>query len=309
MYSLREIENEFFEILENKKKVNNLELDDLIIQLRMFFQFLDIKQRKHNIPINFIQQLVDPEKNLNQIINTLPYWQKVIIQIIKQILLKEQFILKATNKEEIENLIFPTHEEYNNSRILIGPTIFGLKNGNFLYIIDGVEKQGGEMRMGKKIGLWKEYGILGEDFINQISLKIQYDQGIISYIKDGEILKQCNQINHVLLRNIQQIKYFGWHGNYNNGKKSGKFQIIWKGQNLNIGGEYNDKGEKFGSWTELFENYGDKSQVYYIGQYQDGKKCGSWTLQYDENLKTVTLYVQYSKRPQGKDNEKRLKGW
>ncbi|CAD8143286.1 unnamed protein product [Paramecium octaurelia] len=300
LYSLEKIQKELIEILENKKKVYNLELDDLITQLKTFFQFFDIKQRKHNIPINFIQQLVDPETNLNQTINALPYWQKTIIQIIKQILLKYQLLLKATNKEEILNLIFPTHEECHKSRILIGPTIFGLQNGKFIYIVDGVEKQGGEMQMGKKIGLWKEYGILGDDFISQISLQIQYDQGMIRYIKDGEILKQCNQFDHVLLKNIQQIKYLGWHGNYNNGKKSGKFQIIWKGENLNIGGEYNEKGEKFGLWTELFENYGDQSQVQYIGQYQEGKKCGSWTLQYEKNLETITM-------PLGKFNEEGLK--
>ncbi|CAD8192666.1 unnamed protein product [Paramecium octaurelia] len=307
LYSFEEIQNELIDNLEEKKKVNNLELDDVIQQLRIFFQLLEIKQRKNKIPIYFIQQLVDSEKNLNQAINNLPYWQKTIIQIITQILLKQQDILKATNKEELKTLIFPTHEEYQKSRILVGPTIFGLQNGNFIYIIDGVQKQvililcqGGEMRMGKKRGVWKEYGILDEDFQNETSLKIQFNQGMITYIKDGEILSQCNSIDHVLLKNIQQIKFQRWNGNYNNGKKSGKFQIIWKGENLNIGGEYNQKGEKFGSWTELFENYGDKSQVYYIGEYLDGKKYGSWSRQYDDGLNTITL-------PLGMYSEERLK--
>ncbi|CAD8187656.1 unnamed protein product [Paramecium octaurelia] len=124
------------------------------------------------------------------------------------------------------------------SKILVGPTTFEQKYGNFIYQIDGVEKQvililsqGGEMRMVKTIGFWKEYGILDEDFAKETSLKIQYDLGMVRYIMDREILKPYNQI---FIKNSES-----------------------KSENLKIGGEYNEKGENFRSWIELFENYGE----------------------------------------------------
>ncbi|CAD8194517.1 unnamed protein product [Paramecium pentaurelia] len=83
------------------------------------------------------------------------------------------------------------------------------------------------------------------------------------------------------IRNLEQLKYLIWQGQYGNeNQRIGRWRAYWRGEGLNIGGYYDDKGKKQGIWIELFENYWDKCPVTYQGEYQNGCKRGIWSTFY-----------------------------
>ncbi|CAD8116043.1 unnamed protein product [Paramecium sonneborni] len=116
------------------------------------------------------------------------------------------------------------------------------------------------------------------------------EDGTIIYLQDGCILYQ--DINNTLqnTRNLEQVKHLRWHGSYVYQRKVGKWYASWKGQILKVGGFYNDEGLKTGEWIEFFENFWDKSQVTYVGEYKKGIKQGKWsTYQFAQKQKQLTF--------------------
>ncbi|CAD8177310.1 unnamed protein product [Paramecium octaurelia] len=152
----------------------------------------------------------------------------------------------------------------------------GQKNGIWKEFWEGFWEKSfvinkGEYKNGKKIGKWE---ILYKPEDDNQYKKIgggQYDlEG--SEIKIGE----WNELREGFW-DKSQVTYCG---EYENGKKIGKWETFYKQQNIG-GGEY-DKGNEIqiGQWIELSEGFWDKSQVTYCGSYQNGKKVGRWLTKY-----------------------------
>ncbi|CAD8123267.1 unnamed protein product [Paramecium sonneborni] len=119
-------------------------------------------------------------------------------------------------------------------------------------------------------------------YLSEITIQLNEKLELL-LIKDGEILKiqkyiASNSIENIN-QNFEQLKRLFWVGKTNcQGQKIGKWNAVWRGEKLKVGGYYNDEGEKSGNWIELFENYWDKAQVTYEGVYDNGKKKGQWTI-------------------------------
>ncbi|CAD8157737.1 unnamed protein product [Paramecium pentaurelia] len=144
--------------------------------------------------------------------------------------------------------------------------------------------------------------------LSQTNFVVEYTKdGLIKYIMDGEILRieklyeGYNQTE--VIKNVEQIKYLRWQGEYGgNQKKVGKWNAFWRGDNLNVGGLYNENGQKQGKWIELFTNFFDSSQIISSGVYKQGKRHGEWTTSlkdqdiacgiYDENGQKNGVWVE-----------------
>ncbi|CAD8126373.1 unnamed protein product [Paramecium sonneborni] len=77
-------------------------------------------------------------------------------------------------------------------------------------------------------------------------------------------------------------------GNYNQGKKFGKWNTKYKIQNdiQNItieGGHYNQNGLKTGKWIDFNNNFFKFCQVHYQGEYNKNKKQGIWNILFQCN--------------------------
>ncbi|CAD8120004.1 unnamed protein product [Paramecium sonneborni] len=110
----------------------------------------------------------------------------------------------------------------------------------------------------------------------QINLTIN---GYIQYIRDGQIQKieMKNDSSIIEMRNFEQIKNLRWDGQIGNkNKRIGRWRVFWGGERLNIGGYYNEMGNKQGIWIDLFENFWDKCEVIYEGEYKNDIKRGYW---------------------------------
>ncbi|CAD8072671.1 unnamed protein product [Paramecium primaurelia] len=79
-------------------------------------------------------------------------------------------------------------------------------------------------------------------------------------------------------------------GFYQKGKKSGQWHILYNGLKIG-GGIYDEQQElKVGNWKEIHQNFNNKCQIFYIGEYINGKKNGNWEIY----LRDETSY-QYQK--------------
>ncbi|CAD8042897.1 unnamed protein product [Paramecium primaurelia] len=88
--------------------------------------------------------------------------------------------------------------------------------------------------------------------------------------------------NPEILKNIEQIKYLSWYGEYDqNKRKIGKWKAYWNGNELRDVGGYYQNGLKQGLWKELFKNYWNQAQVYEIGEYFNDQKRGRWNFIYE----------------------------
>ncbi|CAD8123713.1 unnamed protein product [Paramecium sonneborni] len=72
-------------------------------------------------------------------------------------------------------------------------------------------------------------------------------------------------------------------GNYIQGRKQGKWQILHKGEIIG-NGEYNQQNIKVGAWVELHKNFNNKNQVFDIGQYINGRKSGVWETYFKDEI-------------------------
>ncbi|CAD8156242.1 unnamed protein product [Paramecium octaurelia] len=173
------------------------------------------------------------------------------------------------------------------------------KIGQWIELNDGFWEQSqvfyeGEYKNNKKVGKW-------EIFLNFEGAQKQIGYG--SYDKEGIKIGKWVELNH-RFQNCFQIFHVG---HYKNGRKIGRWDIaslkmiknyydnskvyevgeyvnefrsgIWKYiyNNQEIGGgEYIQSGQKNGQWIELSEEFSNKSQVTYNGEYKNDKKVGRW---------------------------------
>ncbi|CAK74581.1 unnamed protein product (macronuclear) [Paramecium tetraurelia] len=81
--------------------------------------------------------------------------------------------------------------------------------------------------------------------------------------------------------NQSQVTY---NGEYKGGKKVNKWDTIINGKQIIGGGFYNTSGSiKIGKWIEVSDGFWEKSQITYVGEYQNGKKVGRWDFFYKSN--------------------------
>ncbi|CAD8165308.1 unnamed protein product [Paramecium pentaurelia] len=182
------------------------------------------------------------------------------------------------------------------------------KIGNWTAAWNGVmlENVGGQYTEdGKKKGLWKEliqmYGknaqvfIIGEYCNNIKSGKwmYTYDQNQIgggSYNKQGAKNGKWIDLSDYFSED-SQITY---NGDYKNGKKVGRWDILFRGSDQFEkigGGSYNEDEIKSGRWVEESKGFQQESQIIYIGEYTNGKKIGRWNVlyrkQYENEFKQI----------------------
>ncbi|CAD8112979.1 unnamed protein product [Paramecium primaurelia] len=119
------------------------------------------------------------------------------------------------------------------------------------------------------------------------SFILQSDIGRNVFVKNGEIIR----IEHYNLpyylkpyqKHLQQIQHLKWRKNESENLENEVFwSVIWNGYKLYAGGASNINGAKVGKWIELFEHFLEKSQIFYIGNYQDGIKTGKWISQFQD---------------------------
>ncbi|CAD8093224.1 unnamed protein product [Paramecium primaurelia] len=77
---------------------------------------------------------------------------------------------------------------------------------------------------------------------------------------------------HQNFHNESEVKLIG---EYKDGKELGRWDIIFKNKIIG-GGQYDNDGLKVGYWIELHENFYEYCQVFYKGEYVNGKKNGKW---------------------------------
>ncbi|CAD8120898.1 unnamed protein product [Paramecium sonneborni] len=136
----------------------------------------------------------------------------------------------------------------------------------------------------KKICVQQEYRkeIEIEDNLRKVKIQVKYtkDQKII-YSRDEIILRVEENRNSIFnpetFINIEQIKNLEWQIEKGQGDQDiVKWIALWNGEVLmNVGG-YCYNGLKQGIWKELIKNYSSNSQVYEVGEYNNGIRIGRW---------------------------------
>ncbi|CAD8130348.1 unnamed protein product [Paramecium sonneborni] len=133
----------------------------------------------------------------------------------------------------------------------------------------------GQYKNGKKVKRWdilytensEDYmsdeifgGLYEEDNHNE---NITYKQGIWTELSDG------------FWEGFQLI----YKGEYNKGKKIGRWDIFNEEKQKIGGGSYDIRGSiKSGMWIEVSDQYSWGSKVTYFGEYENGKKVGRWDI-------------------------------
>ncbi|CAD8045737.1 unnamed protein product [Paramecium primaurelia] len=173
-------------------------------------------------------------------------------------------------------------QEFSNSEErIIGRGFYnknGLKIGKWIDVVDKFwifcqVTEVGEYNEGRRIKNWE---IQTSKFKNENNSKI----GGGSYQEDAGLkIGQWSELHENFFENCDVI----YSGEYKNGKRVGKWVIKQKQKNLEKykkigGGTYNQDGQKVGKWIDLFENFSDEYQVFFIGEYQMGRKIGRWNI-------------------------------
>ncbi|CAD8207994.1 unnamed protein product [Paramecium octaurelia] len=88
--------------------------------------------------------------------------------------------------------------------------------------------------------------------------------------------------------NFSQQREVLYKGIYKNGIKYDQWETLQMMDNReeirNIGGGCYDENQlKNGKWTDLYENFNNDAQVRYKGEYKNGKKQGSWKIDFRES--------------------------
>ncbi|CAD8096158.1 unnamed protein product [Paramecium sonneborni] len=117
----------------------------------------------------------------------------------------------------------------------------------------------------------------------------------IKYIVDGNILREQQIIDTTvqpeIMRNLEQVKYLRWEGEFGKNKqKIKKWNAFWRESNLNVGGMYNENGQKQGKWIDLFPNFFDLSKVTIQGMYKQGLKQGEWVYYFENQQIANGIY-------------------
>ncbi|CAD8110861.1 unnamed protein product [Paramecium sonneborni] len=207
------------------------------------------------------------------------------------------------NLEQINNLVW--QGEYGQNKIKIGKWI-AIWKGEVLKEVGGYYSDNGQ-----KQGLWKEliknyqtegqgfeFGLYFNNFRigkwNYFYKNKQINGGYYNdqNQKNGKWFELYNGIwEYFLVYIVISRSFVVYNGEYNNGKKVGKWDILY-GEfedilqfQLKGCGFYDDQkqlsitaSKKIGRWVELIHDYGRDSQVSYQGEYQNGKKIGRWDI-------------------------------
>ncbi|CAD8186753.1 unnamed protein product [Paramecium pentaurelia] len=142
-----------------------------------------------------------------------------------------------------------------------------LKIGQWIDLSDGFQYYSqvtyqGEYKIGKKVGRWD---------INFQGSKI--GGGLFDEKGDGIKIGQWVELGDGFWEK-SQVTY---NGHYNNGKKNGQWDILYRGSKIG-GGSYDlgGNGIKVGKWIELKDGFYQMSQITQNGEYEFGKKIGTW---------------------------------
>ncbi|CAD8209882.1 unnamed protein product [Paramecium octaurelia] len=144
------------------------------------------------------------------------------------------------------------------------------RGNEFIVVVDSMKKKVMRLRL--------EYGLNNARIIEKhqrlfimefINLVIGLEDGIYIFVVSRQVYSS-------------QITYIG---QYENGKKIGRWDIVDMGSNVG-GGSYDDEwnGIKLGRWIELSNNFGNgikQSKITYAGDYKYGKKIGRWDIKHD----------------------------
>ncbi|CAD8101837.1 unnamed protein product [Paramecium primaurelia] len=146
---------------------------------------------------------------------------------------------------------------------------YSIKIGRWIELSDGFYKWSqlvykGEYMNGRKVGAWDiEYEgikIGGGQYDEQFSMKIG------SWIEPSDDFYVDFQVIY--------------NGIYKNGKKIGRWDIIFRFSINNsfkqiAGGQY-EEGMKIGDWVELCDEFNKDYQIVCNGEYKNNKKVGKW---------------------------------
>ncbi|CAD8173975.1 unnamed protein product [Paramecium octaurelia] len=171
----------------------------------------------------------------------------------------------------------------------------GIKIGNWLEISDDFNdyKQvtlNGEYKNGKKVGRWDIW--FKNEEINQKIGGGLYDDA-------GDQQKTGNWVE--ISDDFDYYKQVTLNGEYENGKKVGRWDIWFKNEEINqmIGcGLYDDAGvqQKTGSWVEIPDGFYYCKSVTLNGEYKNGKKVGRWDIWFKNeeiNQKMYKYLIQF----------------
>ncbi|CAD8120368.1 unnamed protein product [Paramecium sonneborni] len=146
-------------------------------------------------------------------------------------------------------------------------------------------------------GLYEEEGVMfKENNLQPIKFFVEYTTDkYIKYIVDGNILREQQiieaKVQPEIMRNLEQVKYLRWEGELGmNKQKIKKWNAFWRGANLNIGGEYNQNGQKQGKWIDLFPNFYDFCKVTIQGMYIQDRKQGEWVYYFENQQIADGIY-------------------
>ncbi|CAD8213823.1 unnamed protein product [Paramecium pentaurelia] len=176
-----------------------------------------------------------------------------------------------------------------------------IKIGRWIELSDGYNfwseiTYNGDYQNAKKVGRWDTFYKFGDKGFTQIGGGLYNDQVEGSSIKIGKWIElSC------AFKFDSQVIY---KGEYKNGNKIGRWDILFRGQNneefkqmQNIyvqyyvqicsgGGSYHDQVEgcsiKIGKWIELNDEFIWNWQINFNGEYQNNKKVGRWDIWYKD---------------------------
>ncbi|CAD8166264.1 unnamed protein product [Paramecium pentaurelia] len=70
-------------------------------------------------------------------------------------------------------------------------------------------------------------------------------------------------------------------GEYYKNNKVGVWKYIFHNNIIGLG-QYNYQGQRIAKWIELSDRFSNRSQITYIGEYQNGQKIGLWEIWYKD---------------------------
>ncbi|CAD8213277.1 unnamed protein product [Paramecium pentaurelia] len=173
-------------------------------------------------------------------------------------------------------------------------TVKKMANGEIQFVIIGIK-----LKFMKLANMFK---VKGKETEN-IFMRIRRCTKLLISIRDGGAYNEQGQKQGIWIELSEgffsdyQVIY---NGEYQNGKKVGKWNIGYRVNSRNIsfiqmqknnikgvintvhfsgGGSYDERGDiKIGKWIEIFEGFEHSYQVTYRGQYKNGKKVGIWDI-------------------------------
>ncbi|CAK76178.1 unnamed protein product (macronuclear) [Paramecium tetraurelia] len=258
--------------------------------------------------IDQVQKLKWGTQNLQYTVKWCPIWEARIIinaggEVDKNNLKIGKWVELSDNYCNISQV---THEGIYNNGLRIGKwvTYFkeniicegeynskGVEIGNWVHVHDRFSNNyqiiyQGEYKNGKKFGQWN---------IIDISTQNKFVIGGGLYGTEGEKVGKWTEL-HNNFANFNSSNKYGcqilWKGNYRNGKKIGKWDILYSKELKFVdkyecigGGLYDETELKKGIWVELSENFNNCSQVRSFGEYDNGKKIGRWNIQIRDEKK------------------------